>query len=173
MTNMPGEDQTEMESAMPSADQFECIDPELGELLAAYVEGLLAGYDRQLFAAHLHACVRCAEEERLMREVARGIASLRSRPDPAAALPPGAVARSRMRPTHVLASAGVAAVLVALLAWWPRATGHDPTDTRALEARIEHLESQNAVLARTVAMERARWEASPLAGIPIAAPPNF
>jgi len=55
-----------------------------------------------------------------------------------------------------------------------RATSHEmvATDTRALEARIQHLESQNAVLARTVALERARWDASPLAGSD-PAPPNF
>lgn len=160
---------------MLSADQFECIDPEVGDLLAAHVQGQLAGDDRQLFAAHLKACVRCAEEERVMREVALGIASLRSRPDPAAAPTIHAAARSPRLRMLAFGATGVGALLVLVLAWWPRATSHEvvATDTRALEARIQHLESQNAVLARTVALERARWEASPLAGIPIAAPPNF
>jgi anti-sigma factor RsiW len=80
-----------------SAEQFECIDPELGELLAAHAQGQLAAGDRPLFVAHLQACVRCAEEERVMREVALGIASLRSRPDPAAALPVVVAARSPAR----------------------------------------------------------------------------
>ena len=160
---------------MLSADQFECIDPEVGDLLAAHAQGQLAGGDRQLFAAHLQACVRCAEEERVMREVALGIASLRSRPDPAAAPTIHDVQRSPWRRTLVFGGGGVGALMVVLLAWWPRVTSHEVVagDTRALEARIQHLESQNAVLARTVAMERARGEASPLAGIRVAAPPNF
>src|SRR5260221_12827725 len=110
---------------MLSADQFECIDPEVGDLLAAHAQGQLAGGDRQLFVAHLKACVRCAEEERVMREVALGIASLRSRPDPAAAPTIHGAAGPPRRRALVCGAAGVATgvapLLVVLLAWRPRA----------------------------------------------------
>lgn len=161
--------------ALPGLGRLECIDPEVGELLAFHAEGRLDGAERQLFAAHLKACARCGEEERVMREVALGIASLRARPDPAASL---ALARATPRPRRTLLVAGmigIAAALAVTLALWsrPRSADVAAADTRALEARIQHLEAQNAVLARTVATERARWESSPLVGIPIAAPPNL
>jgi hypothetical protein len=164
-----------LEGAMASAGQFECVDPEVGELLGLHAQNQLEGADRRLFAAHLQACARCAQEERVMREVALGIASLRMRPHPAAALPIGVSARPQSRTLRIAAVGAVAALLVVLLALSSRSTpdAQVAASTQALEARIQHLESQNAVLARTVATERARREASPLAGIPIAAPPNF
>src|SRR5262245_4442422 len=81
------------EGTMSNVGQFECIDPEIGEMLPAHAEAARGGADRQLFSMHLEACARCAEEERLMRDVARGIASLRVRPDPAASVEPAAAAR--------------------------------------------------------------------------------
>lgn len=159
---------------MSNADQFECIDPEIGEMLPAHAEGTLGGADRQLFAAHLKACARCADEERVMREVARGIASLRVHPDPAAAAEPS-VGGGRSRSALLLAAAiGAAAVLAGWLVTGPTAAPDTAVaDVHALAARVQHLESQNAVLARSIAQERARFASSPLAGIPIASPPNL
>jgi len=159
---------------MSNVDRLECIDPEVGELLPFHANGTLGSADRQLVGAHLKACARCAEEEQLMREVARGIASLRLHPDPAASI--GAAARRGSARRWLVAALGVAAVLAA----WFASAGRDAeapvvaaADVRALESRVNHLESQNAVLARTVAQERARSEAPPLASIPIASPPNL
>lgn len=160
---------------MTNVDRLECVDPEVGELLPFFAGGKLGGADRQLVVAHLKACARCGEEEQLMREVARGIASLRLHPEPAASL---VAATPRRQPTRVwLATAiGVAAALAA----WLASTGREASapvaavaEVRALEARVHHLESQNAALARTVAQERVRNEGLPLASIPIASPPNL
>jgi len=157
-------------------DRLECIDPEVGELLPFHAEGTLDAGDRPLFAAHLKACARCAEEAQLMREVARGIASLRVQPDRAAAL------GSAPRPGGTSAKLLIAAVLgvAAALALWLAAgragddvQGPSIADVRALEARLHHLEAQNARLAHAVAQERSRGVTVPLVGIPIAAPPNL
>lgn len=161
---------------MANVDRLECIDPEVGELLPFHADGTLAPADRALFAAHLKACARCSEEEQLMREVARGIASLRVRPDPAAAVE-AAVVRRRAPVKLLLAAAlGVAAALaVWLFAGRVSSGASDPSvaDVRALESRLQQLEAQNARLAHAVAQERSRGETMPLAGIPIASPPNL
>lgn len=160
---------------MSNAGQFECVDPEIGEMLPSHARGTLGASDRPVFSAHLKACARCAEEELLMREVARGIASLRLHPDPGAAVEAGPDVR-RVPVKVVLAAAlGVAAALALWLATGP---GSAPpviaaAEVRALEARVHHLEAQNAMLAHAVAQDRSRSETWPLAGIPIASPPNL
>lgn len=160
---------------MTNVDRLECIDPEVGELLPFHANGTLGGADRQLVAAHLKACARCAEEEQLMREVARGIANLRLHPDPAASL---AITTTRRRGTRVWVATAIG--IAAALAAWLAGTSRDAqapavavADVRALEARVHHLESQNAALARTIAQERAHGDGLPLASIPIASPPNL
>lgn len=154
---------------------LECIDSEIGELLPFHAEGVLSAADRQLFAAHLLACARCADEERLMRDVARGIASLRAAPDRAAAVDLGARPRPRRRRVLLLAAVAATAALLLVRLGTSRRSD-DPQRARAgvhaLEARVHQLEAQNALLARHVAREPGRPE-SPLAGIPIASPPNF
>ena len=40
----------------------ECTDPKLGDLLAAYELGLLAGPDQARFETHLNDCPACQEE---------------------------------------------------------------------------------------------------------------
>jgi hypothetical protein len=165
-------------SAMSSPDDLQCVDPEVGELLPFHAAGGLAAADRVVFAAHLRACARCAHEERLMRELARGIASLRARPDPAAALPSGTGPRPRAR--RIVLAGGLAAVaallvLVLALSSWTRASRETrlATEVHVLEQRIEQLEAQEMVLARAVAEARRSWPSSPLVGIPIASPPNL
>jgi anti-sigma-K factor RskA len=161
-------------SGLPPANAaLECIDPEVGELLPFHADGTLVARDRQLVVAHLAACARCAEEERLMREVARGIATLRLDPSPAAALRP-AWRWSGWRVGSTLAAAAAAALVIALGGAWRRERAALPAraDVVALEQRLQQLEAKNALLAHQVAREQLRIE-SPLAGIPIASPPNF
>jgi anti-sigma factor RsiW len=153
---------------------LECIDPEIGELLPFHADGTLGTRDRQLVLAHLAACARCADEERLMREVAQGIASLRLDPSPGAALDPPR-GWSRRRIGGALAVAAAAALVIALGAGGfrrERAATLSRADVVALEQRVQQLEAKNALLAHQVAREQARIE-SPFAGIPVASPPNF
>jgi len=159
---------------MSSLDDLRCVDPQLGELLPFHAAGSLGHADRTLFAAHLQACARCAQEEHLMRELARGIASLRARPDPAAALPAAPHPRGR-RLLLGGALAAVAALLVlAVVAWTgaPSAT-RLTADVRVLESRIAQLEEHETVLAQAVADAHRTLGVSPLVGVPIASPPNF
>jgi anti-sigma factor RsiW len=155
--------------------QFQCIDPEVGELLPFHVGGGLPADDRALVAAHLQACLRCAEDARLMTGVVAGIASLRAHPEPAAAASPAPAAQRRPR---LLIAVAASAAVIAALALWSRGQGREHAAVRvaeaqALEARVEHLEAQNASLSRAIARERAGAMSPPFAGIPIAAPPNL
>jgi anti-sigma factor RsiW len=153
---------------------LECIDPEIGDLLPFHADGTLPVRDQQVVLAHLAACARCAEEERLMREVAQGIASLRLDPSPAAALEP-ARGRPRWLVGGALAIAAAAALVIVLGAGGfrrERATALSRVEIVALEQRVRQLEARNALLAHQVARDEVRIE-SPLAGIPVAAPPNF
>lgn len=156
---------------------FQCIDPEVGDLLPFFADGGLPSDERGLVAAHLLACQRCAEDARLMTDVVTGIASLRAHPEPAAATSSASAGPRERRPRVLLAVAAVAAVLAALVLW-SRGPGHEPAAVRvaevqALEGRVEHLETQNASLSRAIARERAGVTSPPFAGVPIAAPPNL
>lgn len=166
-------DQGDGEVRLSADPPFECVDPEIGELLPFHADGTIGANDRQLLLAHLAACARCAEEERSMRDVARGIAGLRLDPDRRAAVEPSP---GRWRTWLVAASiaAAAAALLLGLAGSWPRAQGGEVgrAEVVALEQRMHQLETRNALLAHQVAREQARIE-SPLAGIPVASPPNF
>jgi len=154
-------------------DELECIDAEIGELLPFFSVGRLAADERRLVAAHLEACARCAREEAPMRDLAHGIAYLRARPHGAAAVDVTAARRRGRGGRTVFVAAALLAAAALAITLLPRRGPLGSAEVRALEARVERLEAQNAMLARTIAAERERAELSPLAGIMVAAPPNL
>jgi hypothetical protein len=51
-----------MSGTKPADDQFSCLDPDLGALLPAFVDGELEADQRTRFEAHLRYCARCSED---------------------------------------------------------------------------------------------------------------
>ncbi|MBM3287653.1 MAG: hypothetical protein FJY88_09950 [Candidatus Eisenbacteria bacterium] len=108
-----------------------CVDPERGELLAAYELGLLSREEETAFEEHCRVCASCREDLFEMAPYAQTMAAHRSgvaaRLEAASAETPGAVSalrslrrllpgRSRMRPLlAALPAAAAVAVLVLLL----------------------------------------------------------
>jgi hypothetical protein len=173
-TDREHEGQTDDAPTTVATASYECVDPELGQLLPFHADGSLGDADRRPFAAHLKACARCSDEERLMREVARGIASLRLDPDAAAAVEPMPSGRRRGRIVPLALIAVAAAALAAWMIATPRRSAVDArlAEVRALERRVRSLEEQDASLAHEARVD-ARAEAFPLAGVRIATPPNL
>jgi ferric-dicitrate binding protein FerR (iron transport regulator) len=126
--------------------EFECVDPELGQLLPLLEAGLLEDAEQTLLESHLEACQRCDEDRGAWRELVARIKSV----------PPDAVGSARqetsapeMRRKHV-ASRIAAALLLAIalggLAWSSRRQTTLAGQVLILEGRLARLEGENRAI---------------------------
>lgn len=120
--------------------ELECVEPEVGELLADFVEELLPLADARIVADHLAACARCEEDARDLRDLRRAIGELPPGLGDLAASPIAAPGRRSL-----LVATAVASVLIAVLAlggWW-QAERKTVVDGRVheLERRLARLEA--------------------------------
>jgi hypothetical protein len=159
--------------------ELECVEPEVGELLADFVEELLPLVDARIVADHLAACARCEEDARDLRDLRRAIGELPPGLGELAASPIAAPGRRSL-----LVATTVASVLIAVLAlggWWQaeRKTGVDGR-VHELERRLARLEAAQASMHATAGAAASAdgtrpvgAQAFPAVGIDFAVPLSF